>query len=81
MTNTVEGRYANCFDIGHNAFEFVIDCGQCYSDTEISCCHTRIITNPVYAEALMEALSEALMKYREKYGEISEPDQLDNLIC
>ncbi len=81
MTKHVEGRYSNCFDIGHNAFEFVIDCGQSYPDSEIAYCHTRIITNPVYAEALVQALSEALIKYREKYGEIPVPDQIPVSIC
>ncbi len=26
----LEGRYANYFEIGHNAFEFVLDLGQLY---------------------------------------------------
>ena len=51
----VEGRYANYFKIGYNAFEFVIDFGQLYPEGEPgdkkARFHTRIITAPVYARA------------------------------
>jgi hypothetical protein len=41
----LEGKYANYFKVGYNAFEFVIDFGQCYSDDEEAQLHTRIITS------------------------------------
>ncbi|MBI5556508.1 MAG: DUF3467 domain-containing protein [Deltaproteobacteria bacterium] len=73
MNKTIEGRYANHFDVGHNAFEFVIDCGQCFPENlDVVIRHTRIITNPVYAAALLQVLAEGLKSYREKYGEIPE---------
>ena len=30
----LQGRYANYFKVGHNAFEFVFDLGQYYGDDE-----------------------------------------------
>ena len=44
-----EGRYANYFKIGHNAFEFVLDFGQLYPENGQEQIHTRIITSPIYA--------------------------------
>ncbi len=81
MDKQAEGRYANCFEIGHNAFEFVIDCGQSYPDTTVANYHTRIVTNPVYAKALVNVLSGALDRYREQFGEIVDLDDSGSLSC
>ena len=67
----LEGRYANYFSIGHNAFEFIIDVGQSYSEGEAPRLHTRIIITPVYAKALLETLRESLDRYEESFGSIS----------
>jgi len=64
----LEGRYANCFTIGHNSAEFVIDFGQCYTDSGVEQYHTRIITNPIYAKALLETLIRAFDEYERSYG-------------
>jgi hypothetical protein len=63
-----KGVYANYFEVGHTAFEFVIDFGQSYSNKE-PCCHTRIVTSPVYARALLSTLTKAVDEYRQRYGE------------
>ncbi len=65
-----EGRYANYFKIGHNAFELIIDCGQCYSENEEPHLHTRIITNPGYGKALLNALRDSLEQFEKAYGPI-----------
>jgi hypothetical protein len=52
----IEGRYANYFMVGHNAFEFVIDFGQYYSENEEAEPCTRIVTSPCYARELLETL-------------------------
>ena len=67
---TTKGVYANYFEIGHTAFEFVLDCGERYGRAEVSC-HTRIVTSPVYAQALLVTLSEALEQYKEAFGPIT----------
>lgn len=53
------GRYANAFRVGFNAFEVVIEFGEQFSETTERT-HTRIVTNPVSARALLESLSDAL---------------------
>ena len=63
-----KGLYANYFEVGHTALEFVIDFGQRYEGKDTSPCHTRIVTSPLYAEALRQTLEEALAQYRERFG-------------
>lgn len=72
-TNECEGRYANYFRVGHNAHEFVIDCGQLHEGTsEGACLHTRIITNPAYAKGLLETLDTSIRQYEDSFGIIKE---------
>jgi Protein of unknown function (DUF3467) len=63
-----KGVYANYFEVGHTAFEFVLDFGQTYSGKQ-PCCHTRIVTSPTYARALLETLRDAVEEYRQRFGE------------
>ena len=69
----LEGKFANYFKVGYNAFEFVIDYGQYFPDTEDTAFHTRIITNPLAAINLMETLRDSLVQYEEIYGPIGMP--------
>jgi uncharacterized protein DUF3467 len=64
--------YANYFEVGHTAFEFVLDFGQAYSGKPVSPCHTRIVTGPVYARALLEMLQRAVTQYDETFGRSDE---------
>lgn len=66
----IEGRYANYFEVGHNAFEFLFDFGQFYPKNQRAQIHTRIITNPVYAKALLETLQESIDWYEQAFGTI-----------
>ena len=69
----LEGRYANCFKIGYNAFEFIIDFSQCYEDSKDGeSIHSRIITSPTYAKLLLRTLSDALNQYEAVHGTIDE---------
>jgi Protein of unknown function (DUF3467) len=73
QTNTpLEGRYANYFKVGHNAFELIIDCGQCYAEDQEPQLHTRIITSPAYGKALCKTLQDSLAEYEKTYGSIDE---------
>ena len=67
-----KGVYSNYFEVGHTAFEFVLDFGQRYG-SEPGPCHTRIVTSPIYAQALLETLRDALAQYTETFGSIPEP--------
>ena len=66
----LEGRYANYFKVGHNACEFVIDFGQHYGESRKAKLHTRVITNPTYAKAILVTLKESIEQYENKFGRI-----------
>lgn len=68
----LEGRYANYFKIGYNAFEFVIDFGQFYSENDETELCTRIVTGPVYAKSFLKALQDSIESFEKTYGSISE---------
>ncbi len=68
--DSLEGHYANYFKVGHNALEFILDFGQFYNGTDTAHVHTRIITNPSYAKALLETLREAIAEYEDTFGDI-----------
>ena len=69
-TGQLEARYANYFKVGHNAVEFLLDFGQLYSDSGKAQLHTRIITSPIYAKALLEIIRESLDRYEQTFGPI-----------
>ena len=69
----LEGKYANFFKVGHNAFEFVIEFGQYYPENDQAELYTRIITSPMYAKTLLQILSEAIDKYETAFGTIESP--------
>jgi len=70
----LEGRYANVFKVGHNAFEFLLDFGQFYPEPGVSQLHTRIITAPTYAKALLQTLRESIEQYEQTFGSIAEQE-------
>lgn len=65
-------RYANYFEIGHNAAEFVLDFGQAYSTAGEDKVHTRLITSPAYAKAFLRLLEKAVERHEQAYGAIRE---------
>ncbi len=67
-----EGRYANYFEVGHNAVEFLLDFGQFYPESNQEHRHTRIITSPIYAKALLETLRESIERYEQTFGTIAQ---------
>ena len=69
------GRYANYFTVGHNAFEFLLDFGQIYAPDGSVPLHTRIITAPVYAKTLLGLLQESIDQYEQLFGTIPDGDK------
>jgi uncharacterized protein DUF3467 len=68
----VVGRwYANSFDVGHNAFEFKVDCGQERPDEEISV-YFRVIASPFNARELFRLLGTSLLRYADTFGPIDD---------
>jgi len=57
-SDRLEARYANCFQIAHNAFEFLIAFGQ--EDHT----HTRIYITPLHAQMLSQLLIETLGQHK-----------------
>ncbi|MBV8866758.1 MAG: DUF3467 domain-containing protein [Acidobacteriaceae bacterium] len=51
-------RYANFFQVGHNAYEFLLEFGQ--RDADI---HTRIYLSPQHARMLSDLLLSALEEH------------------
>ncbi len=70
----LEGRYANHFRIGYNAFEFVIDFGQFYEGHKEARNYTRIITSPIYVKELLMLLDDTVKDYEEDFGPILDKD-------
>ena len=71
----LEWQYANYFKVGQNAFEFLIDFGQCYPNGGKEHFHTRIISSPYYANILLKILQESIERYEKAFGAISEENE------
>jgi hypothetical protein len=78
-SEAVSARYTNCFRVGHNATEFVLDFGESY-DEERETFHTRIVTSPSCAADLLEVLRKSLREHGRTFGCIGgeEPQGTDH---
>jgi hypothetical protein len=66
----LEGKYSNYFEIGHNAFEFLLDFGQKYSGGAQERIHSRIIMGPSYAKELLNLLEKSIDEHERAFGMI-----------
>ena len=66
---TGEARYANFFEVGYNAFEFLLEFGQSYAN-EKARLHTRVVMSPSYAKELLRILTESVQDYENDFGTI-----------
>ena len=62
--------YANAFEVGFNAFEFLFDFAQDYDGDEGMATHTRIVTAPAYAKVFRELLDRSIAEYEAAFGAI-----------
>lgn len=60
-----EVHYANVFQIGQNAFEFLLELGQHEGDI-----HTRIYLSPRSASILSDLLRETLQSHEQAFGKL-----------
>jgi Protein of unknown function (DUF3467) len=67
--DAIEGKYANFFQVGYNACEFLLDFGQMYENGTSERFHTRIVTSPSYAKELLKVLSESIAQYEATFGQ------------
>ena len=72
-TKLEEGRYANYFEVGHNAFEFVLDFGQAFENEPVRI-YLRVIATPDSARRLWKVLQDALDKYHNTFGTLTKDD-------
>lgn len=66
-----EARYANSLDVGFNAAEFILEFTQSYPD-EPPVVVVRIVTSPLNARAFLATLSDAIQKFEESFGPLTE---------
>jgi len=63
--------YANHFEVGFNAFEFLLDFAQDYYGVEgMTVAHTRIVTAPAYAKLFRGLLDRSIDEYEAAFGPI-----------
>jgi hypothetical protein len=62
--------YSNCLDVGHNAFEFVLNFRQLYEGDDSAVVPIRIVTAPVYAKAMLETLRTSIARFEAAHGPI-----------
>lgn len=63
--------YANYFEVGNNAFEFLIDFGQYQPEAAQVTIHSRMATGPVHAKLLAQLLADAIARFEAEHGEIA----------
>src|SRR5262245_13586471 len=61
-------RYSNYFEVGHNAYECLIDFGQYQPDARDVVLHTRIAVSPALAKLLRDMLRGTVSKYEAEHG-------------
>jgi hypothetical protein len=62
--------HANTFEVGHSAFEFKLDCGQEYPESEEMKVYLRVTANPLSAQQLFRLLGRELIRYADSFGPI-----------
>jgi hypothetical protein len=67
-----EARFINSLRIGYTAFEFVLDFGQRHDGLEAA--HLRLVTYPVFARAILDAIQESIRSYEQEHGRIPPPN-------
>lgn len=77
MANSIErseSQYVNHFQVGHNAFEFILEFGQVPPGGETVVVRSRLITSPVSAKLLSTLLIDSVGRYEATYGAIADAD-------
>jgi hypothetical protein len=72
---TPERRYADFVQVGHNAFEFMLDFGQMTEGGETVNYGIRVVGNPQFAKALWATLGEAICEYERAFGMIRSAEE------
>lgn len=78
---SVTASYANYFEVGHNAFEFLIDFGQIDPCTGQFNIGNRIAVGPTHAKLFSRLLASAVNQYEMQFEPIPEIHGDDLLEC
>jgi hypothetical protein len=62
--------YTNYFEVGHNAYEFLIDFGQYQPEVEEVAPLARIVLGPTHAKLLAATLTAAIENHEAEHGSI-----------
>lgn len=77
--------YANYFEIGHNAFEFLLDAGQVEPQSGEIRFTSRIAISPVHAKLLSKLLARSIAQFEAAYETIpdiaAEDPAISGLTC
>ena len=68
--SVAQGEYVNFANIIHSPSEFVIDLGRVVPGRPEVKIYSRVITTPLHAKQLLEALAHNIGLYESKFGEI-----------
>ena len=66
----VDSWYADSFAVGHNAFQFKLDCGHESPSVDATTVYLRVIASPLNARELFRLLGVGLLRYADAYGPI-----------
>ena len=68
--DVAQGEYINFANIIHSPSEFVIDLGRVVPGRPEVKIYSRVITTPLHAKQLLEALAHNIGLFESKFGEI-----------
>lgn len=71
--------YANYFEVGHNAFEFLIDFGQVDPQSGDVNFSSRIAVGPAQAKIFASLMEDAVRQFEDQHGAIPDLDDDDPL--
>jgi hypothetical protein len=71
--------YANYFEVGHNAFEFLIDFGQIDPQSGAIRINSRLAVGPTHAKLFARLIGGAVTQYETQYGVIADVREDDPL--
>ncbi len=73
LPGDLEAVYSNFAIINHSASEIIVDFARLLPNVPKAKVYTRIVMTPLNARLLLQALTDNLGKYEERYGEIRMP--------
>jgi uncharacterized protein DUF3467 len=68
--DVAQGEYVNFANIIHSPSEFIIDLGRIMPGRNDVRIHSRVITTPLHAKQLVQALAQNIALFEQKFGEI-----------